>query len=337
MSTAISSGSSAESVEHLQEAALEIERELASVIVGYEDVLRGVLVALLAGGNTLLEGAPGLGKTLLVRTLGQILKLKYSRIQFTPDLMPADIIGTNVLVESDTGHRRFVFQQGPVFGNLILADEINRASPKTQSALLEAMQEHSVTVGAVAYPLPLPFFVLATQNPIEMAGTYPLPEAQLDRFLFKLKVDFPSNESLTEIVLRTTSGTPHAVRGLADAATVLEMQRVAREVPIASNVLDYAVRLVAATQPARAEAPRAVRDYVRYGASPRAAQGLVLAAKISALLAGRFNVSYEDVRSIAHPTLRHRLILNVDAEVGGIEPDGLIDTVLQHVVDERGG
>jgi MoxR-like ATPase len=326
----------AASVEQLHEGALAIQRELATVIVGYEDVLRGVLVALLAGGNTLLEGAPGLGKTLLVRTLGQILQLKYSRIQFTPDLMPADIIGTNVLVESDTGHRRFVFQPGAVFGNLILADEINRASPKTQSALLEAMQEYSVTVGAVAYPLPLPFFVLATQNPIEMAGTYPLPEAQLDRFLFKLKVDFPSNESLTEILLRTTSGPPRTVRSLADASTVLEMQRIARQVPIASNVLDYAVRLVAATQPTRREAPQAVRDFVRYGASPRAAQGLVLAGKIMAFLSGRFNVSYEDIRSVAHQTLRHRLILNVDAEVGGIEPDGLVDAVLHHVVDEPG-
>ena len=326
----------AASVEQLQEGALAIQRELASVIVGYEDVLRGVLVALLAGGNTLLEGAPGLGKTLLVRTLGQILQLKYSRIQFTPDLMPADIIGTNALVESDTGHRRFVFQQGAVFGNLILADEINRASPKTQSALLEAMQEYRVTVGAVAYPLPLPFFVLATQNPIGMAGTYPLPEAQLDRFLFKLKVDFPSNESLTEILLRTTAGPPRAVRCLADGARVLEMQRVAREVPIASNVLDYAVRLVAATQPARQEAPQVVREYVRYGASPRGAQGLVLAGKIMAFLSGRFNVSYEDIRSVAHQTLRHRLILNVDAEVGGIEADGLVDAVIRHVVDEPG-
>jgi MoxR-like ATPase len=324
----------AATVEHLQQAALDIQRELATVIVGYEDVLRGVLVALLAGGNTLLEGAPGLGKTLLVRTLGQILQLKYSRIQFTPDLMPADIIGTNVLVESDTGHRRFVFQQGPVFGNLVLADEINRASPKTQSALLEAMQEFSVTVGAVAYPLPRPFFVLATQNPIEMAGTYPLPEAQLDRFLFKLKLEFPSNASLTEIVLRTTSSTSHTVRGLADAATVLEMQRVARDVPIASNVLDYAVRLIAATQPRRPEAPKMVRDYVRYGASPRAAQGLVLAGKITGFLGGRFNVSYDDVRSIALATLRHRVILNVDAEVGGVEADALIEAVLEHVPEE---
>jgi MoxR-like ATPase len=246
----------AASVEQLQEAALAIQDELAGVIVGYEDVLRGVLVPLLAGGSTLLEGALRLGKTLLVRTLGQILQLKYSRIQFTPDLMPADIIGTNVLVESDTGHRRFVFQPGAVFGNLILADAINRASPKTQSALLEAMQENSVTVGAVAYPLPLPFFELATQNPIEMAGTYPLPEAQLDRFLFKLKADFPSNASLTQILLRTTAGPAHTVRCLADSSWVLGMRRVARQAPIASNVLVYAVRLVAPTQPTREEAPR---------------------------------------------------------------------------------
>jgi MoxR-like ATPase len=304
------------------------------VIVGYEDVLRSVLIALLAGGNTLLEGAPGLGKTLLVRTLGQILQLKYSRIQFTPDLMPADIIGTNLLVESDTGHRHFVFQHGPVFGNLVLADEINRASPKTQSALLEAMQEFRVTVGATAYPLPLPFFVLATQNPIEMAGTYPLPEAQLDRFLFKLKVEFPSNASLTEIVLRTTTSSPAQVRCLADGTTVLEMQRVAREVPIASNVLDYAIRLVAATQPARPEAPQTVREYVRYGASPRAAQGLVVSAKIAAFLSGRFNVSYDDIRSVAFPTLRHRLILNIDAEVSAVDPDSVVKSVLEHVPDD---
>ncbi|HEV7662979.1 MAG TPA: MoxR family ATPase [Chloroflexota bacterium] len=321
----------------MQQAALDIQRELATVIVGYEDVLRGVLIALLAGGNTLLEGAPGLGKTLLVRTLGQIMQLKYSRIQFTPDLMPADIIGTNVLVESDTGHRRFVFQQGPVFGNVVLADEINRASPKTQSALLEAMQESSVTVGIAAYPLPQPFFVLATQNPIEMAGTYPLPEAQLDRFLFKLNVAFPSNADLTEIVLRTTAAAPYHVRSLADATTVLEMQRVARQVPVASSVLDYAVRLVAATQPTRPEAPRLVRDNVRYGASPRGAQGLVLAAKITAFLDGRLNVSYDDVRSVAEPVLRHRLILNVDAEVGGVEADGLIAAVLGHVAEELAG
>jgi len=272
-----------------------------------------------------------------VRTLGQILQLKYSRIQFTPDLMPADIIGTNVLVESDAGHRHFVFQPGPVFGNLVLADEINRASPKTQSALLEAMQEYSVTVGAQAYPLPRPFFVLATQNPIEMAGTYPLPEAQLDRFLVKLKVDFPSNDSLTQILQRTTVETPHQVCQMADAATVLEMQRVAREVPIASNVLDYAVRLVAATQPTRAEAPDSVREYVRYGASPRGAQSLVTAAKITAFLSGRFNASYDDIRAVALPTLRHRLILNVDADVSGIDPDSIIASVLKHVVDERAG
>src|SRR5229473_4559341 len=240
------------------ELAQSLEAELARLIVGQKDLLRDTVIALIAGGHVLLEGVPGLGKTVLVRSLGQALTMSFSRIQFTPDLMPADIVGTNVIGD-EAGRREFHYQAGPIFANLVLADEINRATPKTQSALLEAMQEHTVTVGTQTRPLPTPFFVLATQNPIELAGTYPLPEAQLDRFLFKLKVDFPSNESLTEILLRTTGGPPSSVRCLADAASVLQMQRVAREVPIASNVLDYAVRLVAATQPSRPEAPEAVR------------------------------------------------------------------------------
>jgi MoxR-like ATPase len=324
--------------EELQAAAIAIEREVADVIVGYADVLRGVLVALLAGGHTLLEGAPGLGKTLLVRTLSDVLQLRYSRIQFTPDLMPADIIGTNVLVDSETGERRFVFQHGPIFGNLILADEINRASPKTQSALLEAMQERTVTVGTTGYPLPEPFFVMATQNPIEMSGTYPLPEAQLDRFLFKLTMGSPNAIELTEIVNRTTSNEDHRVQRLADGAALLEMRQLARKVFIAPHVTDYAVRLIMATYPtADRDAPGVVRQYVRYGASPRAAQALVIAAKITAFLAGRFNVSFQDIREVARPALRHRLILNVEADVAGVDQDSIVEAVLRHVGEERRG
>jgi len=324
--------------EELQNMAIAIEREVAQVIVGYKDVLRGVLVALLAGGHTLLEGAPGLGKTLLVRTLSDVLHLRYSRIQFTPDLMPADIIGTNVLVNAETGERRFDFQHGPIFGNLVLADEINRASPKTQSALLEAMQERTITVGNNDYSLPEPFFVMATQNPIEMAGTYPLPEAQLDRFLFKLKMGSPTAAQLTEIVNRTTSIDEPSVRRLADGKALLEMRHVARQVFIAPHVTNYAVRLVMATYPTgEGDIPGSIRQYVRYGASPRAAQTLVIAAKITAFLSGRFNVSYQDIRDVARPALRHRLILNIEAEVAGVDPDTLIESVVQHVPEEIGG
>jgi MoxR-like ATPase len=319
----------------LQATAIAIEREVAQVIVGYPDVLRGVLIALLAGGHTLLEGAPGLGKTLLVRTLSDVLHLRYSRIQFTPDLMPADIIGTNILIDSETGERRFVFQNGPIFGNLILADEINRASPKTQSALLEAMQERSITVGTTQHALPEPFFVMATQNPIEMAGTYPLPEAQLDRFLFKLKMGSPTAAQLTEIVNRTTSADEPTVQRLAGGDQLLEMRRVARMVLIAPHVTDYAVRLIMATYPTGdAAAPQEVRQFVRYGASPRAAQALVIAAKITAFLSGRFNVSMQDIRDVARPALRHRLILNIEAEVSGVDPDSILDSVIRHVPEE---
>jgi MoxR-like ATPase len=329
---------SAARAEELQAAAIAIEREIAQVIVGYEDVLRGVLVALLAGGHTLLEGAPGLGKTLLVRTLSDVLHLRYSRIQFTPDLMPADIIGTNVLVDSESGERRFVFQHGPIFGNLILADEINRASPKTQSALLEAMQERTITVGNSDYMLPEPFFVLATQNPIEMAGTYPLPEAQLDRFLFKLKMGSPTAAQLTEIVNRTTSTEEPHVRRVADGDALLEMRHIARKVFIAPHVTDYAVRLIMATYPAgHADVPPLIRQFVRYGASPRAAQALVIAAKITAFLAGRFNVSFQDIRDMVRPALRHRLILNIEAEVAGIDAEVIIESVIRHVREEPAG
>ncbi len=320
--------------EQLQEQAIAIEHELSKVIVGYPDVLRGVLITLLAGGHALLEGAPGLGKTLLVRTLAQVLDLTYSRIQCTPDLMPSDMLGTNVLLATDTGERRFEFQSGPIFANLVLVDEVNRAAPKTQSALLEAMQEHTVTIGTRAYPLPQPFFVIATQNPIEMTGTYPLPEAQLDRFLFKLKVEFPSANHLTEILTRTTTTWEPTVEHVTDGDALMEMQRVARDLLIASHIMDYAARLVMATHPRIAGAPEAVRQYVRYGASPRAAQGLVIAAKMNAFLSGRLNVSFEDVRSVAAAALRHRVILNVEAEVAGVEADSVVDTVLKHVPEE---
>jgi len=318
----------------LQQHAIAIEHELSKVIVGYPEVLRGVLITLLAGGHALLEGAPGLGKTLLVRTLARVLDLSYSRIQCTPDLMPSDMLGTNVLLANDAGERRFEFQSGPIFANLVLVDEVNRAAPKTQSALLESMQEHTVTIGTRAYALPRPFFVIATQNPIEMTGTYPLPEAQLDRFLFKLKVEFPSAEHLNEILSRTTSTWEPTVEHVADGQALIDMQRIARELLMASHVMDYAARLVMATHPRLGGAPDAVRHYVRYGASPRAAQGLVLAAKMNAFLSGRLNVGFDDVRSVAPAALRHRVILNVEAEVAGVEADSIVETVLRHVPEE---
>jgi MoxR-like ATPase len=320
--------------ERLQAQAIAIEQELSKVIVGYPDVLRGVLITLLAGGHALIEGAPGLGKTLLVKTLASVLELTYSRIQCTPDLMPSDMLGTNVLMASETGERRFEFQSGPVFANLVLVDEVNRAAPKTQSALLEAMQERTVTVGTRPYALPRPFFVMATQNPIEMTGTYPLPEAQLDRFLFKLKVEFPSAANLTEILNRTTSTYEPTVTPVTNSEALLEIQRVARDLLIASHIMDYAARLVMATHPRLAGSPETVRQYVRYGASPRAAQGLVLAAKMNAFLSGRLNVSFDDVRTVAPATLRHRVILNVEAEVAGVEPDTIVDDVMKHVPEE---
>ncbi len=321
-------------VDALQDTARAIEQEVGRVIVGQEAAVRGVVIALLAGGHVLLEGLPGLGKTMLVRTMAEALHLRYSRIQFTPDLMPADVFGTNILAEDAGGNRHFVFQPGPIFANLVLADEINRATPKTQSALLEAMQEQTVTVANDAHQLPRPFFVLATQNPIEMEGTYPLPEAELDRFFFKLNVAYPSREQLNEIVRRTTGGQMEAVHRVADGRTLIEMQALARQVPIAGHVADYAVRLVMATHPETENASEAARRYVRYGASPRAAQAIVLAAKIYALLSGRYNVAYEDVRRVAPPALRHRLILNFEAEAKAVAPDTVIRAIVKAVPDE---
>ena len=314
----------------MQRQIRALEDELGSVIVGQRGVVRGVLTALLAGGHVLLEGVPGLGKTLLVRTLAECVDLSYSRIQFTPDLMPADIVGTHVIVEGDRG-RAFTFEPGPIFAHLVLADEINRATPRTQSAMLEAMQEHAVTVGRETHLLPEPFFVLATQNPIDLQGTYPLPEAQLDRFFFKLIVGYPQAEDLKEIGRRTTGNRSVQPRMVMDAGTLQQLQQVVRDVPLAEPVLDYATRLVMATHPERPESAGAASRFVRYGASPRALQALILAGKINALLSGRFNVSYDDLRRVALPALRHRLVLNAEAQLAGVDADAILHQILEEV------
>jgi MoxR-like ATPase len=316
--------------ETFADLATRIEREVGGFIVGQHQLVRQTLISLLAGSHALLEGVPGLGKTMLVRTMSEALDLGFSRIQFTPDLMPADIVGTNIIVE-EGGERRFRFQQGPIFSNLVLADEINRATPKTQSALLEAMQEHRVTVAKQQYTLTEPFFVLATQNPLEMEGTYPLPEAQLDRFLFKLWVPFPREEDLITILDRTTGVDTPTASKVASASEVVAMQRLARGVPIAPHVTAYAVSLLAATHPDQPRAPGLVRDYVRYGGSPRGAQALVLAGKINALLDGRFNVAVEDIRNVALPALRHRVIRNFEGEAEGITTDAIVRAVIDAV------
>jgi MoxR-like ATPase len=316
--------------EEFQSIAGDIEEAIGRVIVGQHELVRGVLITLLASGNALLEGVPGLGKTLLIRTLADTLDASFSRIQFTPDLMPADIVGTTIISEDEAGRRSFRFETGPVFANLVLADEINRATPKTQSALLEAMQERSVTVGKTTHALPEPFFVLATQNPIEMEGTYPLPEAQLDRFLFKLNVPFPSREELIEISDRTTGAEADAAHRVAGTREILAMQKLARTVPIAPHVTGHAVRIVMSTHPEDPTAPEPVRGYVAYGASPRAVQSLVLAGKIRALLDGRYNVAIDDLNDLAPPVLRHRLVLGFEAQAEGIEPDSIVTAVVEH-------
>ncbi len=320
--------------EEFREVAAGIVGEIAKVMVGHEDITEGVLLCIIAGGHALLEGVPGLGKTMLVRTCAEVLDLQFSRIQFTPDLMPADITGTTILDEDEQGRRDFRFQPGPVFANLVLADEINRATPKTQSALLEAMQERTVTVANQVYHLAQPFFVLATQNPLEMEGTYPLPEAQLDRFMFKLIVRFPGADDLSEILRRTTGGRQPQPRKVATGDTIVKMGQLAREVPIATHVNDYVVRLVLSTHPESDIAPDVVRRYIRYGSSPRGGQNIVLAAKIRALLEGRYNVAYEDVRAVVLPSLRHRIILNFEAEAEGLSPDAILNDVLKHVATD---
>jgi MoxR-like ATPase len=308
----------------------QIETEVGRVIVGQKDVVRHVVVAVIAGGHVLLEGVPGLGKTILIRTLGEALDLKFARIQFTPDLMPADITGTEILVDKD-GERSFRFQPGPVFANLILADEINRATPKTQSALLEAMQERTVTVAHETYLLDQPFFVLATQNPIELEGTYPLPEAQLDRFMFKVNVYFPDAADLTEILVRTTGRVVARPGVAASGGDILAMRALVADVPVAAHVNEYIARLVVASHPDRPEAPDLVRRFVRFGASPRGAQALTLGAKTTALIEGRFNVAFEDVAAVAPASLRHRLLLNFDGMAEGIRTDDIIAELLASV------
>ncbi len=307
----------------------QIEAQIGQVIVGHQQVVAQTVLCLMIGGHALLEGVPGLGKTLLVRTLSQVLDLQFSRIQFTPDLMPADIVGTSIVVNDERGNKTFQFQSGPIFGNLILADEINRATPKTQSALLEAMAEGSVSVAKKTHIMPNPFFVLATQNPLEMEGTYPLPEAQLDRFAFKIAVESPALADLITILDRTTGTLTPKPERVVTAERIIEMKQLVRAVPVASHVKDYIGRLVLATHPDTAGSPEVTRKYVRFGASPRGAQAIMLAAKVLALRDGRYNVSFEDVRNVLGPSLRHRIILNFEGQAEGIPTD----TVIKRIVD----
>jgi MoxR-like ATPase len=312
-----------------------VRDEIGKVIVGQQSVVDGVLICLLSGGHVLLEGVPGLGKTTLLRTLARALSLRYSRIQFTPDLMPADIVGSIIMENDDRGHKVLRFQPGPIFSNLVLADEINRATPKTQSALLEAMQERTVTSGTTTHELESPFLVMATQNPIEMEGTYPLPEAQLDRFLMKILVTYPTHLELSRIVERTIAREEINVHPVLDRDDVLELRSACREIMIAPHVQEYAVQLVMATQPDQKEAHEATRKYVRYGSSPRGAQALVECGRVLALLRGRFHLSVDDIKEIAHSVLRHRIILNFDAHADGITPDSILDTIMSGVTVQK--
>ncbi|TWU05061.1 AAA family ATPase [Stieleria varia] len=312
----------------------EVREMIGRVIVGHDDIVHGVLTAMLCGGHCLLEGVPGLGKTMLVRTLAEVMHLNFNRIQFTPDLMPADILGTNMIVEDDAGRRKFEFQKGPVFTQILLADEINRATPKTQSAMLETMQEGTVTAGGHRYTLDKPFFVLATQNPIEQEGTYPLPEAQLDRFLFKLVVGYSNREDLNIIVDRTTRGEKADLHRVMDGEEVIKWQQLVRGVILAPHVQDYLVRLTMATHPDGPQSVDATNNYVRWGSSPRGAQTLALASKVRALLEGRYNVSFEDVRRVYLPAMRHRVLLNFEAQAEGIEADKVLLDILEKVPEK---
>lgn len=320
-----------ENIARFRESYDALRSEIGKVIVGQEAIVDGTLNAIFANGHVLLEGVPGLGKTLLVRTLSQVLDLSFNRIQFTPDLMPADVLGTNMVHETDDGKRVFDFQHGPIFAHLVLADEINRATPKTQSAMLEAMQERSVTAGGEIRKLDTPFFVLATQNPIDQEGTYPLPEAQLDRFFYKLVVGYPSAEELSEVITRTTEGASVEVNKVVNGNTLTELQHLVQQVPVASHVKDYAVRLILASHPNTETALGITDQFLRFGSSPRGAQTLLLGAKVRALTDGRFNVSFDDIAAVAVPALRHRLIVNFEAEAEGITTDHVLKKILADV------
>ena len=335
MSDAVDANAVRAQVDDFRKKIGTLREEIAKAIIGNREVVDGVLTCLLAGGHALLEGVPGLGKTMLVRTLSETLSLTFSRIQFTPDLMPADILGTTIIDENQAGAKSFEFRKGPVFANIVLADEINRATPKTQSALLEAMQEHHVSVGKRTYTLEEPFVVLATQNPLEMEGTYPLPEAQLDRFLFNLQVPFPNRDELHKILDLTTGLAKEGCKPVLDRDQILVMQKLVRQVPVARHVQDFAIRVVQATHPDGPDAPDLTKRFVRFGASPRGAQSVLLAAKIRALFEGRFAASVDDVRAVALPALRHRVLLNFEGEAEGMKTDQVIGEVLKTIAEAK--
>ncbi len=316
-------------VAFFSEKSKKVLAEIGKDMVGQSQVVEDAVIAMIAGGNVLLEGVPGVGKTRLVRSMGRAFNLPFSRIQFTPDLMPADVTGTNIIEKDEQGRNRLVFQKGPIFSSIILADEINRATPKTQSALLEAMQEHTVTAGGQTYTLEEPFFVLATQNPIEQDGTYPLPEAQVDRFMLKLTMTFPTVKELSDIVTMTQKTMDEQAESVLTAKELLEMRQTAKEIPVMDEVLEYAMRLVAATHPELPESPEFTHKYIRFGASPRAAQALITTAKVRALMEGRYNVSYEDINALAYPVLRHRIKPSYDAVAERIGADELITKLLE--------